>query len=136
MTRGLKTRNGGRWTEAQFMSQFRNALRKLSMYWQTGKDYIKTIRYKSRFYHIKLYDEWVDNMLLEENYPVVYVVDCEICEDTYRQTEIELDHKVPCGSLKKLEDLQGFVERMFIEQDGWQVLCHSCHLKKTKEERK
>lgn len=48
--------------------------------------------------------------------------------------EVEVDHIVPCGTLKCVEDLPGFVTRLFCEADGFQVLCKAnCHSKKTRK---
>lgn len=41
--------------------------------------------------------------------------------------EIHVDHVIPCGSLKSLDDVRGFVERLFVEADGLRVLCEQCH---------
>jgi hypothetical protein len=38
--------------------------------------------------------------------------------------------------LKDYSDLPGFVERMFCEVEGFQLLCKGCHQTKTNEERK
>jgi 5-methylcytosine-specific restriction endonuclease McrA len=51
------------------------------------------------------------------------------------EKNINVDHICPAGSLKSAQDLPGFVERLFCEIDNLQILCSSCHDKKTKEER-
>jgi hypothetical protein len=43
---------------------------------------------------------------------------------------------VPAGSLNCAADLPGFVERLFCEKEHLQVLCESCHNKKTADEKK
>lgn len=114
MTRGIKTRNNGRWTEAFFWGQFRSCLRKLSMYWRTGEDYLCTLRRDN-----------TGGGRHKFEYP------CEMCGQWLDRKKIELDHKVPVGSLKSVEDLPRFFSRLFVEIDGWQSLCHDCHQKKT-----
>lgn len=116
--RGEKTRNGGRWTEAYFWGQIRQSIRRLTMYWRTGDDFLKTLRrpYKGPLRH-------------HYEYP------CQICQNWYKREDIELDHKVPCGSLKQYSELPEFFARAFVEQDGWNSLCKKCHKKKTIEER-
>jgi len=47
----------------------------------------------------------------------------------------QLDHINPCGQLRSLNDVSGFVERLFCEADGLRILCKPCHLSVTKEER-
>jgi hypothetical protein len=49
---------------------------------------------------------------------------------------VAVDHIIPCGALSCANDLPGFVERLFIEVDGLQILCDICHNKKTQAERK
>ena len=46
-----------------------------------------------------------------------------------------VDHIHPAGSLNTAEDLPGFVERLFCEQDNLQVLCTACNDKKTLKEK-
>ncbi len=47
----------------------------------------------------------------------------------------ELDHIIPIGGLSSLAKLQQWVERAFVEVEGFQKLCSVCHAKKTKTER-
>ena len=61
---------------------------------------------------------------------------CNACKNYFPQKEVQVDHKVPCGSLKDYDDLPRFVERMFCEPEDLQVLCKPCHNRKTQEERK
>lgn len=61
---------------------------------------------------------------------------CAECGKYYKGTEVSVDHIVPAGSLNSFDDLAGFCERLFCSVDGLQVLCKSCHAKKTAEERK
>lgn len=49
---------------------------------------------------------------------------------------IELDHIIPIGGLNDLSKAAQWIERAFVEVQGYQKLCSSCHAKKTKEERK
>ena len=48
---------------------------------------------------------------------------------------LKVDHIVGAGSLNCADDLPGFVDRLFCEQDNLQVLCETCHDKKTKLEK-
>lgn len=58
---------------------------------------------------------------------------CDQCKGWFRGDETEVDHIVPCGSLKSFEDLGPFAERLFCEADGFRVLCKAkCHSKKTR----
>lgn len=60
---------------------------------------------------------------------------CNKCSKWYKQKDVSVDHIVPAGALSKYEDIAGFVERLFCGTDGLQVLCSTCHNKKTQEER-
>jgi 5-methylcytosine-specific restriction endonuclease McrA len=64
---------------------------------------------------------------------------CASCKGIFPKKEICLDHKepvVPVDGFKLREnfDLHEFAERLLVEEDGWQVLCDTCHDSKTKDE--
>lgn len=61
---------------------------------------------------------------------------CAGCGEEFKQTEVQVDHIVPAGSLRRSDDLKTFVERLFCGVDGLQVLCSTCHNTKTQEEKK
>lgn len=115
---GVKCRNGGRWTQAKYEATIKNALRKISMYWCTGDDYLKTIRR--------------DKTEASGPGKHKYEYPCEHCDKWMKREDVELDHKVPVGSVK---DWNGLIERMFCEINGWNSLCHECHVKKTNQEK-
>lgn len=67
-----------------------------------------------------------------------YEYQCNICKEHFSEKEIAVDHIIEAGSLKDFDDLPGFVERLFCEVSGFQVLCNkrkdgkeSCHTAKT-----
>lgn len=116
--RVARTRNNGRWTEARYWSFIRSALRAAFQKWgprHTAKN---------------LASRTVEG----ERWRFEYL--CAECDEWFQAKEVEVDHIVPCGPLKAYDDLPGFVERMFCEADGFQVLCKSCHQEKTNAERK
>lgn len=114
------TRNAETMTESQFFNMLRQAIRKLTMRWKPGQEYLK--RFKR--------DNKSDNKRLKYEYM------CEKCLSWLPRKDIELDHVTPCGSLTCFEDLVEFCRKAFIEVDGgWRVLCKSCHLVKTLKER-
>jgi 5-methylcytosine-specific restriction endonuclease McrA len=49
--------------------------------------------------------------------------------------KINVDHRIPAGTLRCADDLPGFVERLFCEVDNLQVLCTTCHDRKTQNEK-
>jgi len=110
-----RTRNGGTWTEARYFGLIRSALRSAFQKWgpkHTAKTAAKVA-----------YNTYV----------------CAHCDGWFGSSQVEVDHIVPAGSLKTFDDLPAFVERMFCEAEGFQILCKECHQVKTnaeKDERK
>ena len=114
-----KTRGGGRYTEAGFFGFIRSGLRS------------KWSRWPPRF-----------DVLADAKRPYVgtsvrtkYAYECAICKKLHPQKEVEVDHLVPCGTLKTFEDLPTFVSRLFVEKEHLRVLCKPCLLVITAEER-
>lgn len=116
--RGVKCRASGKWTEAKYFGFIRNALRNANK------------RYPPRFEALAKAKHKVDWGRIKTAYK------CAKCKQLFSAKEVEVDHIVPAGSLKCYADLPSFVERMFCEVDGLQVLCKSCHKDKTAAERK
>lgn len=106
-----RTRNGGTWTEARYFGFIRSALRSAFQKWGPKHEAKKQAKVA--------YNTYV----------------CAHCTKWYASKEIEVDHIEPAGSLKTYSDLPGFVERMFCEAEGFQVLCKTCHQVKTNQER-
>ncbi len=115
-----RTRNHGTMTEAQFFSMIRTTLRNSSMYWKP----IHACRQKAR------------RAYKGENKRQKWEYQCNNCKEFFDMKQIEVDHINPCGSLKTFADLPVFVESLFVEVDGYQVLCKKCHLSKSLNERK
>lgn len=115
-----RTRNSGTMTESMFWGGIRSALRQKSRWWKPMAD----AKLKARVKYIgpNKRRKWA------------YV--CANCKGTFLESEIHIDHIIPAGTLRKSEDLPGFVDRLFCEVDGFQILCETCHHKKTQYERK
>lgn len=60
---------------------------------------------------------------------------CAECAKWHKGSDVSVDHIVPAGSLNTFNDIAGFCERLFCNQDGLQVLCKGCHGIKTAKER-
>ena len=56
---------------------------------------------------------------------------CKVCKLYFEEKNIDVDHIVPAGSLNSSDDLKGFVDRLFCEVVGLQVLCKDCHYDKS-----
>lgn len=53
---------------------------------------------------------------------------CGICGELKTNKEVQLDHKEPVINPETgFVDWNDFVERMFPDLDGWQLLCSECH---------
>jgi hypothetical protein len=61
----------------------------------------------------------------------VFAVKCEMCGETFKQSEIQVDHIVEAGSLRQEGGIDGFIQRLFPSQEGMQILCSTCHPIKT-----
>ena len=115
----IKTRNAGTMSESAFWAFIRSALRQKSRWWnpitqckQNAKRTYKGTNKRQKFEY-----------------------QCNKCKKWFPDKQINVDHILPAGELNKADDLPGFVERLFVEQSGLQVLCVNCHDIKTKQEK-
>lgn len=113
-----KTRNSGTMTESAFWSFIRSALRQKSRWWKPIVQAKLSVR---RPYN-------------GPNKRQKFEYQCNNCKNWFPDKLVAVDHIVPAGSLKDYSDLPGFVQRLFCEIDGLQVLCSDCHDTKTREE--
>lgn len=114
-----RTRAGGEWTEASFWGFIRSLLRQGSKRWPPRREAMNEAR--------------VPYVGPNKRQKWLYV--CAKCGWAAKATEVQIDHIIPCGTLKSYDDLPGFVERLFCEVEGFQVLCKPCHQEITNEER-
>ena len=117
--RVIKTRNAGTMTESAFWSFIRSALRQKSRWWKP----ITQCKMKAR------------RPYKGPNKRQKFEYQCKYCQQWFADKHVNVDHITPAGTLRCAADLPGFVERLFCEIDGLQVLCSKCHDKKTKEEK-
>lgn len=117
-----KTRNHFTLSESGFWSFIRSKLRMASRWWKPVTE--AKNRAKRRYVGKNKRQQWE--------------YQCNHCQEWFADKEIAVDHIVEAGTLTRGEDLKGFVERLFCEVDGFQVLCNkrsdgkeSCHKKKT-----
>lgn len=66
----------------------------------------------------------------------IYNYQCNGCKQWFKQTEVQVDHITPAGSLRTFADLPSFVSKLFVGVEGLQVMCYTCHQTKTNEEKK
>jgi 5-methylcytosine-specific restriction endonuclease McrA len=48
---------------------------------------------------------------------------------------MDVDHIVPIGSFKALDEVEAFVKRVYCSYDNLQILCDPCHREKTNMDR-
>jgi 5-methylcytosine-specific restriction endonuclease McrA len=118
-TRIPKTRNSGTMTESAFWSFIRSALRQKSRWWKP----ITECKMKAR------------RPYKGPNKRQKFEYLCNSCKTWFPEKQINVDHIIGAGSLNCGQDLPGFVDRLFCEQDNLQVLCTKCHDHKTKLEK-
>lgn len=114
-----KTRNAGTMSESAFWSFIRSALRQKSRWWKP----ITQCKMKAR------------RPYRGANKRQKFEYQCKECSGWFAEKHINVDHIVPAGTLTNAQDLPDFVEKLFCEMDNLQVLCTTCHDRKTKSEK-
>lgn len=118
--KALKTRNGGTMTEAQFYSKLSNCLRRTFRWWIPMKIALDRARRNSQSSNKRLKFEYC----------------CAHCGNWFPRKDVQIDHIIPCGTLRSLEDIAEVIIKMTPETpDSFQVLCKPDHHAKTKAER-
>lgn len=112
--------NAGTMTVSEFWSMIRSALRKSSRWWKPIQQAKAAVKRKYS----------------GPNKRQKFEYQCNVCKNYFPEKRINVDHIIPVGSLMCSDDLKGFVERLFCEQENLQVMCDVCHDKKTKQEKK
>lgn len=112
-----RTRANGTKTEAGYFGYIRSTLRR------------GWLKYPVRYAALKAASRTVRGKRHKTEYQ------CNCCEKWFKGSEVEVDHLVPAGSLKSFDDLPRFVENLFCELDGVQVVCKPCHQDITNEQR-
>lgn len=120
VSRVERPRGSGTLTESAFWAMIRSALRDKSRWWKP----IAECRMRARRKYVG------------PNKRQTYEYQCAHCKNWFPMKDTNVDHIIPVGTLTCASDLPGFVERLYIEVDGLQVLCTECHDKKTQNERK
>lgn len=69
------------------------------------------------------------------NPKVKKVVQCEVCETWIPQSSAEIDHRVPCGTIKDWETAGQFIHNMFCDKSNLRCVCSPCHQTITYSER-
>jgi len=125
MTKGKKTRNEGQWTDARFKSFIISQLRSATQRWSPKQTCIKSARVRRGFYRCEECQELVPATLPPPD------------GKKKRIKNIVADHIDPIVPPETgFTTYDDWIERCFVEIEGYQALCHKCHTIKTNEERK
>lgn len=137
-----RIRNCGTMTEAGFRSWIISGLRKLTQRWKPKSECIKKAKQAAR--------EIVENN--PDKYPELFyrtgnvkrgIFLCASCKAVQevgkRSSNCAADHIEEIIPLEGFSGWDSWIERAFVEEDGYQALCLNCHKAKTdafKDERR
>ena len=117
-----KKHNGGQWTRSRFESFIKSALRAATRRWPQK--------------HQALKDACVGKKLNRATGKEIFHYKCAGCGKLFKGADVAVDHIEPVVNPKTgFVSWDVYIERMFCEADGFQVLCHTCHGIKTQNER-
>ena len=57
--------------------------------------------------------------------------ECDACKELFSGTQIDVDHNIPLGSFKSLDEIKSFIKRLYCDYENLQILCEYCHKHKT-----
>lgn len=118
-------RNDGQWTDARFKSFIISQLRSATQRWGPKQSCIKNARVRRGFYRCECCEELVPATLPPPE------------GKKRRIKNIVADHIEPIvDPAIGFTSYDDWVERCFVELEGYQALCHKCHTIKSNEERK
>ena len=118
-----RTRNSWTMTESQFKSHIISALRQASRWWKPKIKVISRARVGKGKYKCELC-----HTIVNQTYPPAPW-------NKRRIKGIQADHIIPVVWPEGFVDYNTFIERLFVEEEGFQAICHTCHSKwKTIEE--
>jgi hypothetical protein len=112
---------GGTLTRSQYFGKIRSALRNCFRYWPPLQQALKLASRPSQN---------TENKRLKVEYQ------CASCKNWFARKNVEIDHKIPCGTLTEYEHIPDFIKKLAAENvEDYDVLCKPCHLSKTLTER-
>jgi hypothetical protein len=110
--------NGGKWTTSKFHEFIRRALRRASARWGPSFEVLK--------------DAETGKCVNAKTGRIAMHYRCAGCGGSFPRKDVQVDHIVPVGGMNDLSELADHVRRLFVEKDGYQVLCtDKCHHHKT-----
>ena len=117
-----KNKNGGQWTDARFRSFITSALRAASRRWPPRYAALKEALFTRKTNN--------NTGKLAQHYK------CAECSGLFVATDVQVDHIHPVvDPVKGFVSWDVYIDRMFCELHGLQVLCKDCHKIKTDKEK-
>ncbi len=109
----IKTMNEGTFTPNMFFNWLRQMFRRKSMYWKP----ISATKNAAKIPYIG------PNKRRKFSYV------CNRCKGEFDSKQVNVHHKIPCGTMTSFEDISQFVKNLFVEKDLLELLCTDCHNK-------
>jgi len=101
----------GTLTNAAFFGMLRSALRNKSRFFIT----IKNCRNRARVPY------------KGPNKRRKWLYKCEMCSELFDSKQVNIHHKIDCGTLRSFDDLPGFTKRLFCDSIDLMTICNDCH---------
>lgn len=121
---GDKNRNNGSWSDARFRTFITSLLRSGTQRWGPMQKCKTDARVARGLYECAICKEHVPTTVYDE-------------EKRKRVHNIAIDHVDPVvDPAVGFTTWDEYIERMYVEIDGFQLLCNKCHTIKTNEERR
>tara|TARA_A100000171_G_scaffold53092_1_gene76737 strand:+ start:12822 stop:13265 length:444 start_codon:yes stop_codon:yes gene_type:complete len=118
--RGVElTRCSNTKTEAEFFAFILSHCRRLTNKWKPAYDKLEEGKRPNESSNKRLKWEY----------------SCEICNNWFPKSFIDIDHIVPCGGINGFEKIEPWFRRALVEKDSYQRLCKDCHKQKTQQEK-
>lgn len=113
-------KNNSATTNSAYFAKIRSALRNAFRYWKPMMIALKS----------------AERPYVGENKRQKKEYQCNMCKQWFKRTDVQIDHIVPCGSLRSYDDIVPFIKNLTKENPSdYQVLCKKDHLEKTKNEK-
>lgn len=107
-----KTRCDGTMSESEYLTWIRSALRSKSLRWPPRNNALLAARVK--YVGSNTRRKWS------------YV--CAICNNLFENKQVVVDHHPhAAGSIKTVQDIGPFAERLYCDRSNLRVLCKNCH---------
>lgn len=108
------------WTKTQYFQFIRSNLRRAFM------------RYPASYKAIEPYTRTFNVTLKNGKTKKQKEVECQMCKGWFKVSHVQMDHKIPCGTLKDYSDLEAFISTLYCSTENLEPLCkETCHPIKT-----